>query len=170
MWAARGSARTIADVYASEGCHILPAPKGPGSRVTGWQRIHSYLSEAPACPVHRQQGWTTCPRLHLFSTLEHTWAELSGLPHSTAGDPEDADPKAPDHLCDSLRYALASLGTEPEFVIFNDDETPAGTENAFGIEVLAAAGVYGVRRGRVDDLFGGEDREKAGQTKRSPFV
>jgi Terminase large subunit, T4likevirus-type, N-terminal len=170
MWSVRGAAAPISDVYAENGVHLTPAGKGPGSRVAGWQRIHSYLGEAPACPHHRAQGWETCPRLHMFSTLENLWAELSSLPHSTVGNVEDADTKAADHASDALRYLVTGLGTGPEFVVFADDDTAAGTENPFGVEVLTAAGLYGVRRDKVDDLFGGEDRPDQGSTKKSPFA
>lgn len=99
MWATRGDARPIADIYAAEGVHLTPAGKGAGSRVTGWQRVHSYLAEAPACPHHRAQGWETCPKLHVFSTCTELYRELSNLPHATKGDPEDADTTADDHAC-----------------------------------------------------------------------
>ncbi|MFE2486055.1 LAGLIDADG family homing endonuclease [Streptomyces mirabilis] len=123
MWATRGDAKPIAAVYADNGVHMSPAGKGAGSRVIGWQRVHSYLGEAPACPHHRAQGWETCPKLHIFSTCPDLYRELSDLPHATKGDPEDADTTADDHLADSLRYMLANLGSGPEFVIL--DEAPA---------------------------------------------
>lgn len=99
MWATRGDAKPIASVYADNGVPLTPAGKGPGSRINGWQRVHSYLAEAPACPHHRAQGWDTCPRLHLFSTVTELYRELSDLPHATKGDPEDADSSADDHAC-----------------------------------------------------------------------
>lgn len=111
MWATRGDAKPIASVYAEEGVHLTQAGKGAGSRVNGWQRVHSYLAEAPACPHHRAQGWETCPKLHIFSTCTDLYRELSSLPHATKGDPEDADTTADDHLSDALRYLLVNLGT-----------------------------------------------------------
>lgn len=145
-WQRRGDALSIADAYMAEGCHVIAATKGPGSRVNGWARIHHYLSEAPACPHHRAQGWTTCPMLHIFSTCEHLWAELTGLPHSVIGDVEDADSKAPDHAMDALRYVTGALGAGPSFPIFDaEDEAPAGTVNSFGVPVLRQVGNFGYR-------------------------
>lgn len=115
MWATRGDAKPISQVYAENGCHLQPAGKGPGSRIAGWQRIHSYLAEAPACPHHRALGWETCPKLHVFSTLENTIRSVSSLPHATKGDPEDADTAADDHIPDCLRYIAINLGTERTF-------------------------------------------------------
>jgi hypothetical protein len=122
MWAMRGDAKPIADVYADNGCHLTPAGKGPGSRVAGWQRIHSYLKEAPACPHHRALGWETCPRFHVFSTCPNWFNEFSELPHATSGNPEDSDPKAADHLADLTRYVLLNLDSGPAFTIFGDEK------------------------------------------------
>jgi hypothetical protein len=122
MWATRGDARPIADVYAENGVYLTPAGKGAGSRVIGWQRVHSYLGEGPACPHHRAQGWATCPRMHIFSTCPNLFRELQDLPHATKGNPEDADTAASDHAADSARYLLTNLGTGPEFTLFEDDK------------------------------------------------
>jgi hypothetical protein len=127
MWATRGDAKPIAAVYADNGVHLAPAGKGAGSRVNGWQRVRSYLAEAPACPHHRAQGWDTCPKMHIFTTCPDLYRELSDLPHATKGDPEDADTTADDHLADAVRYLLANLGTGPEFVILDDEAVPASS-------------------------------------------
>lgn len=124
MWATRGDAKPIASIYGEHGVHLDKAGKGAGSRVIGWQRVHSYLAEAPACAHHRAAGWDTCPKLHLFSTLPELWRELSNLPHATKGDPEDADTTADDHLSDSLRYLLTNLGTESRFHFPEPAEAP----------------------------------------------
>lgn len=124
MWATRGDAKPISQVYAENGVHLTQAGKGAGSRVTGWQRVRSYLAEAPACPHHRANGWDTCPKIHFFSTVTELYRELTDLPHATKGDPEDADTTASDHAADALRYLLTNLGTGPEFVILDDTATP----------------------------------------------
>jgi len=140
MWATRGDAKPIAGVYADNGVHLSQAGKGAGSRVNGWQRVRSYLAEAPACLHHRANGWDTCPRLHVFSGVTELYRELADLPHATKGDPEDADTTASDHAVDALRYLLANLGSGPEFVILDDvpnaDAPPVGER---------FAGVYAVR-------------------------
>lgn len=109
MWATRGDAKPIADVYADNGVHLTKAGKGAGSRVHGWQRWHTYLGEAPACPHHRALGWDTCPKLHMFSTCVELFKEMRDLPHAIIGDPEDADSRAPDHAADAGRYLLMNL-------------------------------------------------------------
>ena len=150
-FATRGDAKSIAAVYLENGCTVQPAGKGPGSRIAGWQRIHSYLAEAPGCPHHRAQGWDTCPRLHMFSSCENLWRELSNLPHAATGDPEDADTRVDDHISDALRYALAGLGAGGEFVIL--DGPPPGTTapvNMFGAEILTHAGTYAIRSDPYD--------------------
>lgn len=120
MWATRGEAKPIAAVYAENGVHLTPAGKGAGSRVNGWQRVHTYLAEAPACPHHRALGWDACPLLHMFSTVTDLYRELADLPHATSGNPEDADTTADDHAADALRYLLTNLGTGPQFVVLDD--------------------------------------------------
>lgn len=136
MWATRGDAKPIADVYAENGCALTPAGKGPGSRVAGWQRLHSYLKDAPACPHHRALGWDMCPKLHVFSTCPKWFDELSELPHATTGDPEDSDPKAPDHLADLTRYVLLNLDGGPAFPIFGDDKPSPIAEFAEPLQPL----------------------------------
>lgn len=115
MWAVMGDAKPIAQVYAENGVPLDRAGKGPGSRVNGWQRIHSYLEEAAACQYHAAQGWVTCPRMHIFKQCMHVFKELTDLPHSRTGNPEDSDPKAPDHACDALRYMAVNLGNDSKF-------------------------------------------------------
>ena len=112
MWASRGEAKPIATVYGEHGAHLTAAGKGPGSRISGWQRVHSFLAEGPACPHHRALGWETCPKLHVFPQAENLIRTLSALPHATTGNPEDVDTKAEDHAPDALRYLLINLGNE----------------------------------------------------------
>jgi hypothetical protein len=140
MWATRGDAKPISQVYADNGVHLAQAGKGAGSRVTGWQRVRSYLTEAPACPHHRAHGWTTCPKIHIFSTVTELYRELTDLPHATKGDPEDADTTASDHAADALRYLLTNLGGGPEFPILDGGQEPAALPVGERF-----AGVYAVR-------------------------
>lgn len=137
MWAVLGDAKPIADVYATRGVHLTPAGKGPGSRVAGWQRIHTYLKEGPACQHHRALGWDTCPMLHVFSTAKDLIRTLPNLPHATSGDPEDADSSAEDHAPDALRYLLINLGSGPEFPIVNATAPDPGFQ-------VAAAGSFAI--------------------------
>jgi hypothetical protein len=157
MWAVRGDAPPLSKVYEDAGCHLEPAAKGPGSRVAGWQRLRSYLAEAPACPHHRAAGQATCPKLHIFSTCQDLWRELANLPHASIGDPEDADTRVDDHACDALRYAISGLGAGgPEFTILSDDHRAGpGEENVFGERVLRAYGSYAMRPAADDPWLTG---------------
>jgi len=158
MWATRGDAKPIAAVYADNGVHLAPAGKGAGSRVNGWQRVRSYLAEAPACPHHRARGWETCPKLHIFSTVTELYRELSDLPHATKGDPEDADTTADDHASDSLRYLLANLGSGPEFVVL--DATANKEPIAEALQPLGPTMAYRpVDPAPADDAWWFEDDE-----------
>ena len=118
MWATRGSARPIASIYAENGVHLTEA--GKGGRVAGWQRLRSYLGDAPACAHHRALGWDECPRLHVFRTCENLTREIPALPFATKGDPEDVDSTASDHAADALRYALINLGGGAKFPVYDD--------------------------------------------------
>lgn len=140
MWAVRGDAKPIAEVYAENGVWLTPAGKGPGSRVQGWQRIHSYLAEMPACPHHRAKGWETCPRIHFFSTCPNVYNELKNLPYATTGNTEDADPKASDHAADALRYKLLNIDGGATF--FTSPEPPKRGPG----ELLAPMGAWAVRQ------------------------
>jgi hypothetical protein len=135
MWATRGDAKPIADVYGENGVHLTEAGKGPGSRIAGWQRLHTYLKDGPACPHHRAQGQKTCPMLHVFTTCPNWFKELRDLPHAVTGNPEDADSRAPDHLGDATRYVLINLGTGPEFMLME----PTQPEHA---PQVTAAGAF----------------------------
>lgn len=155
MWALRGDARPIADIYADNGVWLTAAGKGPGSRIQGWQRWHSYLAEAPACAHHRSMGWETCPKVHIFSTLRNLISEIRGLPYATVGNPEDSDPKAPDHLLDCGRYLLTNLGGGAQFF---DSPPPAAP---LGTEVMTPMGQWAVREEKTP-LFKPDPERKQG--------
>lgn len=105
MWAKKGEAPSPADAYLAAGCAIA---KGHNERIAGWQRVHSYLAEAPACDLHRAMGWTTCPLLHVFSSLTETVRTLPVAPFDPHGG-EDLDTHCDDHLLDGLRYLCMAL-------------------------------------------------------------
>lgn len=115
MWSVLGDAKPIATVYAENGVHMEPAGKGAGSRIAGWQRIHSFLAEGPACLFHRNQGWDECPMIHIFDSCTELLRELRDLPHAPSGNIEDADSKASDHAADALRYMVVNLGHDSAF-------------------------------------------------------
>jgi hypothetical protein len=163
MWATRGDARPIASIYAENGVHLTPA--GKGGRVPGWQRLHTYLEEAPACAHHRAMGWETCPRLHVFTTCQELIRTLPALPHAQTGDPEDADTKAEDHAPDSLRYLLINLGGGARFPLLDDGEVPAIEQDL----KQPFAGVFAIAR-TPDDPDHDDDTPERGAVRRSPWA
>jgi hypothetical protein len=172
MWATRGDAKPIADVYAENGVHLTPAGKGPGSRVAGWQRWHSYLKDGPACPHHRSLGWTACPKIHIFRTCKFLLSELPALPHAVTGNVEDSDPKAVDHALDAGRYLLTNLGGGPDFPIMEDP--PGAAPDA---EVLDSFGQFAVRPEHGPAPWNAappdkddEDPPRRGVIQKSPFA
>jgi len=162
MWDLEGDALPKAQVYAENGVYLTKAGKGPGSRVTGWQRIHSYMAEGPACPHHRANGWETCPMIHIFRTCEKTIFELKNLPYARTGNPEDADTKAHDHAMDALRYLLVNLGGGPSW-----PDIPPPQEPAFpGAEALESRGPFAWRPG--EDAPERDPRQ--GAVQKSPWA
>lgn len=162
MWATRGAVKSIAEAYAGEGVHLEPAGKGPGSRVIGWQRIHSYLAESAPCAYHRSAGWKSCPRLHMFPQAENLFRELADLPHATKGDPEDSDQGASDHAADALRYLLINLGGGPSW-----PDVPPPEESPFAaLEKLEPRGPFAWRPG--DDVVERDPRQ--GAVQRPPWA
>ena len=160
MFATRGDAKPISDIYAENGCHLTPA--GKGARVPGWQRLRTYLADGPACPHHRALGWATCPMAHLFSTLEDFYRTLSDLPHATKGDPEDADSDGEDHLPDCARYFLINLGSGPSW-----PDVPPPEEPLFpGAEALESRGPFAWRQ--AEDAPERDPRQ--GSTQRPPWA
>ncbi|MEY9937304.1 hypothetical protein [Streptacidiphilus sp. MAP5-3] len=156
MWATRGDARPISSIYDEHGAHLTEA--GKGGRIAGWQRLRSYLSDGPACPHHREQGWETCPMLHVFSSCSNFVRDLPALPFATKGDPEDIDTAADDHLADALRYLLINLGGGASLLIH--DDKPQQTD-----DLLHPVGLYAVPSELAPDPLGGD-----GSTQRSPWA
>jgi hypothetical protein len=156
MFATRGEAKPISEVYAENGVALTTANKG--SRVIGWQRVGSYLAEMPACPHHRALGWQTCPRLHIFAGCENLFKHLGDLSHAVKGDPEDAGPNRHDHLPDALRYLLVNLGGGPSW----PDVDPPGEDPS--AEVLEQRGPFAWHRD--DD----EPDPRRGAVQRAPWA
>lgn len=93
---------SIAETFIKKGLRIQPANN---DRIAGWNRLRSYLQEGPACHIHRDLGFTTCPKLHIFSTCKDLIRTLPQMIHDPKR-PEDLDTTAEDHAVDALRYAL----------------------------------------------------------------
>ena len=118
MWGRAGSALPPASQYAVEGCHLI---KADNDRLSGKLRVHTYLSDAPACAHHRVMGLSMCPMLHI---LEGTCPELVRTLPALPYDPrriEDVDTHAEDHHYDAIRYLLLSIGVGAQFMVPDDE-------------------------------------------------
>lgn len=155
MWSKTGAALPVAHQYAVEGVGLV---KANNDRLTGKARVHTYLSDAPACPIHREQGWDVCPMLHVTNAplLVSTMASLPTDPRR----PEDVDTTAADHAYDALRYALMHVGNTASFIL--GDEEPPETHRPQDTWTHA-----------IDTTlpdFAADRDENAGKTRTSPFV
>lgn len=176
-----GDAQPVATILQQEGISLA---KGTNDRLSGWQRTHSYLAEAAACPHHRALGWETCPMLHVFDNCTELIRTLPALPYNTTGRLEDVDTDAEDHAPDALRYLLMELGAIAGVVVHSDEEwaeiqrlaaqatggpkAPQPMHNALfaGDTSMRASGV----QVPVDDDDDDEDEAPNGKTAKSPFV
>jgi hypothetical protein len=104
MWSRTGEAPSPAQAYSDADLRMIPAVN---DRVPGWQRIHTYLADGPACALHRAAGLERCPMLHVFETCPALIRTLPSLIHDEKR-PEDVDTHGEDHAPDALRYALMS--------------------------------------------------------------
>jgi len=162
MWNRTGDALPPASVLALEG---VPLRKAINDRVIGWQRVHTYLADGPACAHHRAMGWTTCPMVHIFATCTQLIRTLPALPYATKGNPEDANTEADDHLPDAFRYLVMGIGVTPHF-IFSDAADVATALD--GSELMRDIG-GGLALGANAAAFPDRSHE-GGTTARSPFV
>jgi hypothetical protein len=120
MFKQTGAGPSTATIYSQAGVGLIPANN---ARVPGWQRLHHLLGEGPACVWHRQQGWETCPRLHISDACDDLTRTLPNLPY----DPvriEDVDTNAEDHWADALRYLAMGATGGPGQVDFDDRPLP----------------------------------------------
>lgn len=136
MWGKTGSSLPPAEQMALEG---LQLSRGDNDRLGGKARLHTYLAEGPACPVHRGQGWATCPMLHVLDgacqQLVSTVADLPRDPHR----PEDVDTDAPDHWYDAARYLVMAIGGGPDFPIL-DRQNPEPVPQVAGVFAILPEG------------------------------
>ncbi len=106
FWAKTGEHNTTAEIYAEAGVELRRAVT---ERVNGWARVHEYLTEAPACELHRAMDWETCPLLHIFSTCEDTVRTVPTAIHDPK-KPEDLLKVDGDDWLDALRYLVMGRG------------------------------------------------------------
>jgi len=126
MWGKSGSAQPPATQYAIEGA---PLRKADNDRLTGWSRMHTYLTDAPACSYHRSLGWDVCPMLHIVDgTCPELVRTLPSLPRDN-NRPEDVDTNADDHWADSARYLILAVGTASSLLLDPDLHDPVVPES-----------------------------------------
>jgi hypothetical protein len=157
MWGKAGSGLPPADQMVTEGLALI---KADNDRLGGKSRMHTYLAEAPACPVHREAGWVTCPLLHVFDgacpMFVKTMGTLSRDPHR----PEDVDTDGPDHWYDSGRYLIMAIGMGPQLPLY---DLPDEAERiADYVTPLRPMGKFALRDPDGEDDWLSTDNEPAG--------
>lgn len=97
--------KTIATKFAEAGVHFVPAFKGPGSRINGWQLIRELLDNA--IPTEVNEWKQEEPGLTVFRRCVQTQRTLPVAPRDVK-EPDDVDTESEDHIPDTVRYrALA---------------------------------------------------------------
>jgi hypothetical protein len=173
-WGQDGSALPPAIQYLLEGCAV---EKAANDRLSGVSRFHTYLADGPACAHHRAMGWTTCPMLHVFSTLTNWIRTVPALVRDPQ-KPEDVLKSNIDHLYDASRYGLMSIGGAGGPVLYDDVDEPRrlSVEELGGPApqpMILGSPYAGDMRSGLSELgvsFEREDGTKPGTTARSPFA
>lgn len=166
------SALPIATTYALEGVGCMAADN---DRLSGLQRVFTYLSDGPACAYHRalhelpptdERYWRTetCPRLHVLEgTCPNFMSTMPNLPR----DPhniEDVDTDAEDHAYDAFRYGIMQIGSTARPV-----EALPSERSALRHEVPILP-EYGPFAAEMAHGLGVPTTERVGSTMLSPFV
>lgn len=82
------------------------ADKSPGSRIHGWEKVRTYMSNA----IPPKQGVREKPGMFVFNTCTHTLDLLPILPRDEVNT-DDVDTDAEDHIGDEVRYKILDVGT-----------------------------------------------------------
>lgn len=125
MWGKTGSALPPAAQMQIAG---LALDKADNDRLGGKARVHTYLSEAPACAYHRESGWPTCPMLHVIDGACPQFVKTMGELPRDPNKPEDVDTDAPDHHYDAGRYLCMSIGGQSKFHFPTAEKPPEGID------------------------------------------
>lgn len=157
-----GDAMPSASILQQEG---IPLKKANNDRLSGWQRVHTYLAEGPACNHHRALGWDTCPMVHVFDNCVELIRTLPAVPYNTTGKLEDVDTASEDHLPDAFRYLTMQLGSLSR-PVFLDDETPATAPDGSPLLPVVPGGLMAGNTGTGLDF----DQEDNGKVAVSPFA
>lgn len=155
MWGKTGSSLPPAEKMATEGLWLI---KADNDRLGGKSRMHTYLSEGPACAYHRELGWATCPMLHVIDGACPKFVKTMGELTRDPRKPEDVDTDGPDHHYDSARYLCMSIGGGPQFP---DHDVTVAAEEVGGLPILEPLGAFAVRdtRGGEPDWWLSDDAE-----------
>jgi hypothetical protein len=175
MWGQVGSALPPAVQYLLEGCAI---EKALNDRLSGVSRFHTYLAEGPACAHHRAMGWSSCPLLHVFSTLTN-WIRTVPALLRDPGRSEDVLKNNIDHIFDATRYCLMSIGAAGGPVFHDDYDGPnrrlsavemGGPEPRPLLPGGRYVGDFSTGLAELGVSFEREDGSTPGATQKSPFA
>lgn len=89
------------------GLHYDPAAKGPGSRVSGWQKMREMLKAA-------KEGDREKPGLYVFNRCRQFLRTVPTLPRDEK-KPDDVDTDAEDHAADAVRYRITAERHSEQF-------------------------------------------------------
>lgn len=160
-----GDALPSASILQQEG---IPLVKANNDRLSGWNRVHTYLAEGPACNHHRGLGWPTCPMVHVFDNCTELIRTLPSVPYNTTGKLEDVDTASEDHLPDAFRYLVMELGTMSYPIMFDPEDEVFAPDGSLILPIMSrvAAGDTSTGMTRVDD----DDQSENGKVAVSPYA
>lgn len=164
IWIKNGQADPIATTFELHGVPFSPAQN---DRISGWQRVHTFLAEAPACELHRASpyNWATCPLLHVFlDQCPNLVRTLPDLPRDRRNI-EDVNTRAEDHAADALRYLLMEARLPSG--AFHHSSDPAASSDMQDLGLFAVR-TADLRSPATPDLRSVK-RGGSEQTRRSPF-
>jgi len=90
--------QSIAQQMSAAGVRFVPAKKGPGSRISGWEVMRDMMKAAQDSPMER-------PALLVFSTCTNFRRTIPELPRDELKT-DDINTHAEDHIADEARYEL----------------------------------------------------------------
>lgn len=100
-----------------KGIQWTRSDKSPGSRITGWEKVRTYLSDAKAKVVPDPRDPTRmivlpreAPGLFAFTNCRQ-YKELFPILPRDEDEPDDVDTDSEDHIGDEVRYKLLSQNT-----------------------------------------------------------
>lgn len=103
MWATKNVEDRIYSTYDEYAAEKIFLTKADNGRLLGKRKVDTLLADLP----------DGRPGLMIFESCANWLETVTSLPYATAGNPEDVDTSADDHLYDATRYALTQINPRP---------------------------------------------------------